>query len=177
LLWHLAAIGHSRFSLLKGGFHAWRAEGFPADSKPVVAQASTEIYLFEFQSSVIADQAYIIEHLEDASVVCLDARSEAEYVGHKKFAERAGHIPGAKHMDWMSMMDQTKNLRLKNNDELKSMLQALQIDPSQEVIVYCQTHHRSALSFVALTALGYTKVKGYPGSWSDWGNSSSTPIE
>ena len=80
-------------------------------------------------------------------------------------------------MDWMSLMDQTRNLRLKSAEPLKNMLEALQIDSDKEVIVYCQTHHRSALSFVALTSLGYENVRGYPGSWSDWGNSETTPIE
>jgi thiosulfate/3-mercaptopyruvate sulfurtransferase len=30
--------------------------------------------------------------------------------------------------------------------------------------------------YVALRALGYPRVKGYPGSWSDWGNRGDTPI-
>jgi thiosulfate/3-mercaptopyruvate sulfurtransferase len=45
------------------------------------------------------------------------------------------------------------------------------------VIVYCQTHHRSAHTYVMLKSLGFEKVKGYPGSWSDWGNEPNTPIE
>jgi thiosulfate/3-mercaptopyruvate sulfurtransferase len=28
-----------------------------------------------------------------------------------------------------------------------------------------------------LKSLGYENVKGYPGSWSDWGNEPNTPIE
>jgi len=28
-----------------------------------------------------------------------------------------------------------------------------------------------------LKVLGYSRIKGYPGSWSDWGNSENTPIE
>jgi thiosulfate/3-mercaptopyruvate sulfurtransferase len=27
-----------------------------------------------------------------------------------------------------------------------------------------------------LKALGFPRVKGYPGSWSDWGNRADTPI-
>ncbi|WP_455219340.1 sulfurtransferase [Kaarinaea lacus] len=44
-------------------------------------------------------------------------------------------------------------------------------------IVYCQTHHRSALTYIALKHLGFSDIKGYPGSWSEWGNSTDTPVE
>jgi thiosulfate/3-mercaptopyruvate sulfurtransferase len=51
------------------------------------------------------------------------------------------------------------------------------VTPDKEVIVYCQTHHRSAHTYIVLKALGYPDVKGYPGSWSEWGNLPDTPIE
>ena len=177
LLWTLASVGHQKMSLLNGGLHAWCAESLPLVASPSYPTASTETYEFNFQDNVIANQDYIIKHLDDPSVICMDTRSEAEYSGIKKFADRAGHIPGAIHLDWIELMDQNNSLRLKKADELKLMLESLQINPDKEIIVYCQSHHRSALSFVALTSLGYQKVKGYPGSWSDWGNSQTTPIE
>jgi thiosulfate/3-mercaptopyruvate sulfurtransferase len=45
------------------------------------------------------------------------------------------------------------------------------------VIAHCQTHHRSAHSFFVLKFLGFPTVRGYPGSWSEWGNRPDTPIE
>jgi len=177
LLWTLASVGHQKMSLLNGGLHAWSAENLPTVATPSHPTASADTYKFDFQDQVIASQDYILKHLDDPSVICMDARSEAEYTGVKKFADRAGHIPGAKHLDWVNLMDQSNSLRLKKANELEAVLESLPINPDQEIIVYCQSHHRSALSFVALTALGYKKVRGYPGSWSDWGNSQSTPIE
>ena len=49
--------------------------------------------------------------------------------------------------------------------------------PDKEVIVYCQTHHRSAHSYWVLRYLGYPQVRGYPGAWSEWGNDPHLPIE
>jgi thiosulfate/3-mercaptopyruvate sulfurtransferase len=49
--------------------------------------------------------------------------------------------------------------------------------PDREVIAYCQTHHRSSHTYVVLKSLGFTRIKGYPGAWSEWGNLPDTPIE
>jgi len=57
------------------------------------------------------------------------------------------------------------------------MLDELGLTQDKEIIVYCQSHHRSALSYLMLKYLGYKKVRGYPGSWSEWGNRTDTPVE
>jgi len=49
--------------------------------------------------------------------------------------------------------------------------------PEQTVVTYCQTHHRSSLIYIALQSLGFSRVKGYPGSSPDWGNRLDTPLE
>jgi thiosulfate/3-mercaptopyruvate sulfurtransferase len=85
--------------------------------------------------------------------------------------------PGAVNFDWVNAIDQTRNLRLKPAEVLKQTFSNLGATPDKEVIVYCQTHHRSAHTFIVLKSLGYPHVRGYPGSWSEWGNSPETPIE
>jgi thiosulfate/3-mercaptopyruvate sulfurtransferase len=74
-------------------------------------------------------------------------------------------------------MDQERNLRLKPAAELERILSAAGITPDKTVVVHCQTHHRSAFSYLMLRSLGYPRVKGYAGSWSEWGNRSDTPVE
>ncbi|MEJ2106096.1 MAG: rhodanese-like domain-containing protein [Acidiferrobacteraceae bacterium] len=107
----------------------------------------------------------------------MDARTPEEYRGEKKLAQQVGHIPGAVNFNWTDAMDPNRQRRLKDADELRSRFAELGITPDKEIIVYCQTHHRSAHTFILLQWLGYTRVRGYPGSWSDWGNRSDTPVE
>ncbi len=57
------------------------------------------------------------------------------------------------------------------------MLEAVGAVPEREVIAYCQTHHRSSHTYAVLKSLGYPRIKGYPGAWSEWGNLADTPIE
>ena len=174
LIWTLDCMGHTKASILNGGLHAWLKEGHPivtTEKKPTPSE-----YTVSLNDTPVADKQFILNHLEDDNVVLLDSRSPEEYRGEKKFAARAGRIPGSVNMDWFLVMDQPNNMRLKPEAELRQLLAERGITPDKTVVTYCQTHHRSALTYFVLKLLGYENIKGYPGSWSDWGNDDSTPI-
>lgn len=173
-LWTLDTVGHSQGSLLNGGLHAWMAENRPLDNE--VITPIRKQYRVTINGDAIADKAYILAHLDDASVQLVDTRSPAEYHGQQQRAARAGHIPGAVNFDWVNAMDPTRNLRLRAEDELRAALTNLGVIPDKEIVTYCHTHHRSAHTYVTLKSLGYERVRGYPGSWSEWGNSPDVPI-
>lgn len=176
LLWTLEACGHPHYSLLNGGLHAWANEGHPLGKE--APNITPSRYRIEARNeTVIATRDYIAAHLGDPHVVLLDTRTPEEYCGAKRFAERGGHIPGAVNMDWVEAMDSARNLRIKDLRALRNRLGELGVSPDREIIVYCQTHHRSAFTFIVLKALGYPRVRGYPGSWSEWGNTADAPIE
>jgi len=176
LLWTLDYLGCQHMSLLNGGIHAWLDEGLPVQSEEHKVSTRGN-FTPTLHPQVVADRNYILNHLHEKSISLLDARSAEEFDGRKKFSARGGHIPGAVNLDWLLLMDQNRKLRLKRSEELRLMLGSLDVTAHKEVIVYCQSHHRSALSYVALKSLGYEKLRGYPGSWSDWGNSEDTPVE
>jgi len=180
LIWTLHAMGHNNASLLNGGLIAWYREELPLSNDPVTSQAnsSNEHYKVDFSlQPVVADTDYIKANLENDSVGLLDARSIEEYTGSARYAERQGRIPGAKHFEWTLAMNANDNYRLLSKEELQPMMDSLGLTQDKEIIVYCQSHHRSALSYLMLKYLGYEKVRGYPGSWSEWGNRADTPIE
>jgi thiosulfate/3-mercaptopyruvate sulfurtransferase len=175
LLWTLETAGHARYSLLNGGLHAWANEGHPHDSTAVTPVAKS--FTVRHTDAPVADSNYIHEHLGDSACCLLDVRSPDEYLGVKKYAERAGHIPGAVNMEWTQAIDTGRNLRFKPDAELRSLLEQVGATPDKQIIVYCQTHHRSAHTYIVLKHLGYSDIKGYPGSWSEWGNDPESPVE
>jgi thiosulfate/3-mercaptopyruvate sulfurtransferase len=175
LLWTLDVIGHAHASLLNGGLHAWANEGHTHNHAPVAVSPGN--YTVTRTNQGFADKEYVLSRLGMPDVALLDARSAAEYSGVKTFAARAGHIPGAINIEWLEAMDQQRNLRLKPAKELHALFTARGVTPDKEVITYCQTHHRSAFSYLVLKSLGYPNIKGYAGSWSEWGNDPGTPVE
>lgn len=174
-LWTLDAVGHRGASLLNGGLRAWLAEGQATESGP--GAASPTQYPVQLRGDVVANKDYILAHLRDPDVLLLDTRTPEEYSGDMKRAERAGHIPGAVNFHWTDAMDPARHLRLKPPAELRRALAAIGATPDKEIITYCQTHHRSAHTYMVLKSLGYPRIRGYPGSWSEWGNLPDTPVE
>lgn len=175
LLWTLEVAGHAAYSLLNGGLHAWAREGYRTEQTPVAPVPRT--FTVRWNATPIAEREFILEHLHDPNIVILDARSPQEFHGADVRAQRAGHIPGAINIDWTHAMDPTRNMRLRPEVDLRPLYASRGITPDKTVVTHCQTHHRSAHTYLVLKALGYEKVKGYPGSWSDWGNLTETPVE
>ena len=176
LLWTLDVLAHPNSSLLNGGFTSWKNESHPVDySLPQVVERSD--YPVQVNGKSQADKNYILSKLSDSDVGLLDARSPMEYQGFDVRALRGGHIPGARNVNWLDTIDTSRNNRFKSSNELRDMLYQQGITPDKEIITYCQTHHRSSHAYAMLKSLGYDRIRGYAGSWSEWGNSSETPIE
>jgi thiosulfate/3-mercaptopyruvate sulfurtransferase len=176
LLWTLELIGHEHWSYLNGGIHAWLAENHPSTTVPGEPRPS-QYSVTEFRSEPRADIDYLLEHYQDDDLVVWDARSEDEFTGMRAFARKGGHIPGAVHYEWTRAMDRDHHLRLRDPDELRRELESLGITPDKEVITHCQTHHRSGLTWLVGRWLGYPRIRGYPGSWAEWGNHLDTPVD
>jgi len=175
LLWTLDCIGHPHCSLLDGGLRAWSAAGLPLTRDPAPGPDRHRLQC-RIDDRVIADRSFILEHLDDPDFRLLDARSIGEYDGSTRRAARAGHIPGARHYEWNRAIDPASAC-MRPASELRAELDELGITPEHEVCVYCHSHHRSGFSYWMLRVLGFTRVRGYPGSWSDWGNRHDLPVE
>ncbi len=174
LLWTLSLFGLAG-SLLNGGLHAWANEEHPLEQARNTPAPTTIDTPFDPSPAVEAD--YLLARLGDPELALLDARSAEEFSGERRYAMRGGHIPGAVNLDWQASLDPDRNLRLRPESELRALLTGRHITPEREVVCYCQTHHRSSHSWYVLKLLGYPRVKGYPGSWAEWGNRLDTPVE
>lgn len=172
-IWLLDVIGHQNYSYLNGGLIAWKAEGLPLTTEvPHIAPVPHTLHLHPKPFTMSLDD--IVSRLGDESLVIWDARSPAEFRGEKVFAQRGGHIPGATNCEWTQLMDQQRQLRIRS--DAKAILANLGIVRGKDIITHCQTHHRSGFTYLVGKSLGFS-IRAYDGSWSEWGNHPSTPIE
>jgi len=179
LLWTLDALGHPQSALLDGGLQGWEQSGLERLNvrRDSAVKDHTSAYPAVLQEEVIAERAFIEAHLADPDVKLLDARSSAEYRGTEQRAAHGGHIPGAINIEWSRCLDPDTGLYLRPAEQLQKLFTDHGITPDKEVISYCHSHRRSAFHYVILKHLGYRHVRGYPGSWSEWGNRHDTAIE
>lgn len=173
LIWTLDIIGHQAWSYLNGGIHAWHAAGLPLESGPGQPPQPTQVSL-ALNPAPIAELADVVAAMADDDQIIWDVRSAEEYRGSRSGARRAGHVPTAVHLDWMALKDPQRQLRLRQ--DLPELLAAHGIDPKKRVITHCQTHHRSGLSYLVGRLLGFRDIRGYHGSWAEWGNHETVPV-
>ena len=67
----------------------------------------------------------------------------------------------------------------KSVDELRAIYEGeAGLSPTVDVVTYCRIGERSSHTWFVLTSLlGYSSVRNYDGSWTEWGNSVGVPIE
>jgi thiosulfate/3-mercaptopyruvate sulfurtransferase len=116
----------------------------------------------------------------------VDVRSPEEFRGERlhmpdypnEGALRGGHIPGALSIPWARAVN-TEDGTFKDSTELRRIYtEDNRLQPNDEVIAYCRIGERSSHTWFVLTyLLGFSKVRNYDGSWTEWGNLVNVPIE
>ena len=175
MIWVLDSIGHSNYSFLNGGIHAWLDEKRPVEKQANTGNASQyQVDSINLDVSITKDE--LLSAINDNSIQIWDARSYPEFTGEKAVSKRGGRLPGAKSYEFSRALDQNNHLRLRNLEDVKQELLELGINGEKTIVSHCQTHRRSGLTYVICKALGWN-MKAYAGSWSEWGNDPSLPIE
>ncbi|WP_337019797.1 sulfurtransferase [Oceanobacillus massiliensis] len=163
LWWLLEAIGHDKVYILEGGYKGWVEEGNQVtDELPTLEPK-------EFHSDIhtinIADMQEVKEKIKTNSALLIDSRSRERYLGETEpLYSMAGHIPGAKNYFWKDVF--ASDGTWKKADALEEHFSLL---PKEgEIIVSCGSGVSACPNILALKAAGFSNVKLYPGSFSDW---------
>jgi len=178
LWWLLAYMGHDDAYVLDGGFASWKQAGYPtASGEGEMPQPSDTRFVPRVRSEWLATADYIAanrQRIEEGRIVLLDSREEARYRGLVEPIDKAaGHIPGARHSFWKSNLDAEGRFR-----QVKEQMKRFEpLQGAEEIIVYCGSGVTACPNVLALREVGFTNVKLYAGSWSDWISDPARPIE
>jgi len=171
-------FGHTHVRVLDGGWPAWLAEGGPQETEMRTVPPG------HFQPRPHPERIATAEWIQArlgagaGKPVIIDVRTADEYSGKGlPPGARGGHIPGAIHIDWRTTVTGQGGGRMKNPEELKSIMQAAGVDLNREAVVYCGIGVRASYLYLVLRALGNTKVRNYDAAWDEWGSRADLPIE
>ena len=113
LFWVLDYYGHSRLSILNGGYPKWTAENRAVTRQAPRFEAAT--FSATPDPTKVADKDYILANMGEDSVALCDARTPDEYSGEdvRRGAGRGGRVPGAVNIDWVNSVtgDETPRLQ------------------------------------------------------------------
>jgi len=173
-LWTLHAYDRTAGSWLNGGAPAWEAAGLPLERGEPPAPVPSPVQLGANGAEVLSADALLGE-LDAPDLVVLDVRGAAEYAGTDVRAAMGGHVPGARHLEWTRLLD--ADGRLLDDATLRTRFEQAGLVPGRRAVVYCQTHQRSSVTWLALKHLGFEDVRALDGAWSVWGNRPDLPKE
>ena len=180
--WQLKYYGHDKVLLMNGGRKKWLEEKRPLTSTVPSYPAGT--YKTKAPNAAIrAKRDQVFDAIEKKTAQLVDVRSVDEFTGKiiappgmTETAQRAGHIPTAANIPWAQAVKEDGTF--KSADELKQLYGGKGINGEKEVIAYCRIGERSSHTwFVLKYLLGFSNVRNYDGSWTEWGNLVGAPIE
>lgn len=172
--WMIRAMGHEDVVILNGGLPAWMlAGGAIADDFSVSkGRGNFTVHM----QDLFVDAEDIADIVAQGSADILDARSPQRFSGEEADPRpnvRSGHIPGSKNLHYKQVL---QDIYLKDPTELVETIAAEVPDPHSPVVLSCGSGITACILALAAVESGYSDIRVYDGSWSEWGQLSHTPV-
>src|SRR5437763_5335857 len=173
--------GHENVKLIDGGRKKWELDGRELNPEDVKRE-STEYKAKDPDASIRAFRDEVVQSIGSKNFV--DVRSPDEFSGKllapahlpQEQSQVPGHIPSALNIPWAKVANEDGTF--KTEQEIRELYAEEGIDESKPTIAYCRIGERSSIAWFALRELlGYSDVKNYDGSWTEYGSLVGVPVE
>ena len=177
LAWILEGLGQPSVYVLDGGFGKWSLENRTVTRRyPLIEPTAFAPVAFTPDRATLED---VNAALTARGVVIVDARNPDQYAGRAGAQLRRGHIPGAVNHFWQGDLTKLDFATVwKARDELRASYAAQGITPDKAIIAYCNGGLESSHVYFALhNLLGYSRVRVYDGSFTEWAERLELPVK
>ena len=174
--WLCRLMGHADVAVLDGGFPKWTAEGRETEDMPPVVRDRHMVV--RFQNALVRDVTQVSRASKLGTPQIVDARSPGRFAGEEEEPReglRAGHIPGSRNVHYAALLNEDQTM--KSPDALRAVFEAAGVDLGAPVITTCGSGVTAAILALALERIGHTDWSLYDGSWTEWGQFATLPIE
>jgi thiosulfate/3-mercaptopyruvate sulfurtransferase len=170
--WLLRYLGHEKVYVLDGGWNAWRRKGLPMTSE--VPQPTAVQYVPQVQEEMLVSMEEVRQKIGQEGVVLIDSREEKRYLGIEEPIDPvAGHIPGAINRFWKEGVREDGTFRGASEQAERFA----DLREAREIVVYCGSGVTACPNVLALEEAGFSGVRLYAGSWSDWISYAENEVE
>jgi len=180
--WLMKYRGFDAVKLLNGGRKKWELEHreLTQDSPAV------EGIDFSISSPDRPELRALRDHVLNSagSATFVDVRSPQEFSGETLAPPHlpqeqpyvGGHVPGAQNIPWAKAANEDGTF--KDAAALREVYGGSGVTGEGETIAYCRIGERSSHTwFVLKELLGYSNVRNYDGSWTEYGSMVAVPVE
>ena len=166
LWWLLRWMGHDAVAVLDGGHAAWQAAG---GALRAGAETRTPRTFAPRVGLGAVDAAHVARHLNDGTMVLIDARAPDRFRGKNETLDPVGgHIPGARNRFFQHNLHADGGF--KPAEELRAdffKLLGNTIVP-ERVVHQCGSGVSACHNLLAMEIAGLSGSQLYAGSWSEW---------
>jgi thiosulfate/3-mercaptopyruvate sulfurtransferase len=173
LWWMLRAFGFDEAGVLDGGWRAWTREGRPSiDAAPSHEPAR---FVVRARPGLFVSKEKVLAALDRPEICIVDALEREAFCGARQHYSRPGHIPGARNVPFMEIVDRVTH-RYLHPDQLHDAFAEVLSSDAEKVITYCAGGIAASSDAFCLGLLGIEDVAVYDGSLTEWTADPSLPL-
>jgi thiosulfate/3-mercaptopyruvate sulfurtransferase len=171
--WLFKIMGHKNVWVLDGGLPEWVKQGYSLEKS---GKRDYDLGNFEskFKPELFKTKEQILENIATKNAVLIDARSQDRFLGETpepREGLRSGHILGSINIPYTTLLREGKFLA---KEELEKILP----QDDKPLLFSCGSGVTACIDLIAYELIGNNNPKAvYDGSWTEWGQIDSLPID